>query len=178
MQKLPGQGLNWCHSSNQNHSSDNTGSLTYWATRELPWFLTFLFPFLPKDFKNMGYLGFLGSCYQDGISNTRWGSSCCGSAGWKPDVVSMRIWVWFLALISGLRTWHCCKLWLESGIVMSVVWASAVGLMQLLAWELPYASGEALKKKKEKKRNARRLMEGGVADNTCERRGRKQNWSL
>ena len=32
----PGQGLNLCHSSNPSQSSDNTGPLIHWATRELP----------------------------------------------------------------------------------------------------------------------------------------------
>ena len=36
MWKFPGQGLNLRHSSNQSYSSDNTGSLTHWAKRELP----------------------------------------------------------------------------------------------------------------------------------------------
>ena len=36
MQKSLDQGSNPCHSSNQSHSSDHTGSLTHWATRELP----------------------------------------------------------------------------------------------------------------------------------------------
>ena len=43
MWKFPGQGLNPCHSCNQSHSGDNTRSLTYWATRELPIKLYFLF---------------------------------------------------------------------------------------------------------------------------------------
>ena len=33
--KFPGQGLNSHHSCHQSHSSDHTGSLTHWATREL-----------------------------------------------------------------------------------------------------------------------------------------------
>ena len=33
MWKVLGQGLNLCHSSNLGHSSDNTGSLTRWASR-------------------------------------------------------------------------------------------------------------------------------------------------
>ena len=37
--KFQGQGLNPCHSSDLSHSSDNVGSLTHWATRELPTFL-------------------------------------------------------------------------------------------------------------------------------------------
>ena len=35
MWKFPDQGSNPCHSSNQSHYSDNTRSLTHWATREL-----------------------------------------------------------------------------------------------------------------------------------------------
>ena len=36
MRKFPGQGLNPHHSSDLSHKSDNTGSLTCCATRELP----------------------------------------------------------------------------------------------------------------------------------------------
>jgi len=39
MQKFPGWRLNPNHCSNQNHSSDKEGSLTQWATRELPIFV-------------------------------------------------------------------------------------------------------------------------------------------
>ena len=35
MSKFLGQGSNLRHSSNLSHSSDNTGSLTHWATREV-----------------------------------------------------------------------------------------------------------------------------------------------
>ena len=35
MQKFPGQGFNPWHSSNQSHSSDNAGSSTHWASREV-----------------------------------------------------------------------------------------------------------------------------------------------
>ena len=41
MWKFPGQGWNLYHSSNWSHSRDNAGSLTPWATRELP--LSFFF---------------------------------------------------------------------------------------------------------------------------------------
>ena len=41
MQKFPGQGLDMHHSSNTSHSSDNAGSSTCWAIREL---LMGLFP--------------------------------------------------------------------------------------------------------------------------------------
>ena len=41
MQKFLGQGSILCHSSNQSHCSDNTGSLTCWATREL-WNILYL----------------------------------------------------------------------------------------------------------------------------------------
>ena len=35
MQNFLGQGLNLCYSSDLSHSSDNAGSLTHWASREL-----------------------------------------------------------------------------------------------------------------------------------------------
>ena len=35
MLKLPGQTQNLCHSSDPSHGSDNAGSLSHWATREL-----------------------------------------------------------------------------------------------------------------------------------------------
>ena len=41
-------------------------------------------------------------------------SFCCGSAGKEPNIVSMRMQVQSLVLISGLRIWCCCKLWHRS----------------------------------------------------------------
>ena len=74
----------------------------------------------------------------------------------------MRLRVRSLALLSGLRIRCCRELWcrlqtrLGSGMAVAVHTAAAP--IQLLAWELPYAAGVALKtnkqkKKKEKKRN-------------------------
>jgi len=34
-----------------------------------------------------------------------------GSAGWEPDMVSVRMQVWSPASFSGLRVWRCHKLW-------------------------------------------------------------------
>ena len=68
------------------------------------------------------------------------------------QLVSKRMWVQPLALLSGLRIRCCHKLWhrlqqqLGSGIAM--VWAGAVALIQPLAQELPYAEGVALEIKK------------------------------
>ena len=44
-------------------------------------------------------------------------------------------------------------MWLGSGIAVAVAQASAVALIQPLAWEWPYATGAALKKTKDKKIN-------------------------
>ena len=42
-------------------------------------------------------------------------------------------------------------MWLGSGIVVTVVYRlAAVALIQPLAWEIPYAVGVALKRKKKK----------------------------
>ena len=42
---------------------------------------------------------------------------------------------------------------LGSGVAVAVAQATAAALIQLLAWELPYAADEAVKKKKKKKTN-------------------------
>ena len=56
----------------------------------------------------------------------------------------MRMWVQCLASLSGLRIWPCC------GSAECCRLAAATPV-RTLAWELPYASGVALKKKKKKK---------------------------
>ena len=72
--------------------------------------------------------------------------------------ISMRMWVWSLALLSGLRMRHCHELWyrsqtwLRSHIAVTVAEASAVALIQSLAWKFPYGASVALKKEKKKKR--------------------------
>ena len=38
-------------------------------------------------------------------------SSCCGSAEMSSGLVSMRMLVRSLALLSGSGIWHCCELW-------------------------------------------------------------------
>ena len=50
----------------------------------------------------------------------------------------MRLWVQSLASLSGLRIWSCCELWCRPAAV-APIWP--------LAWELPYATGAALKRK-------------------------------
>ena len=53
---------------------------------------------------------------------------------------AIRFQVWSLALLSGLRIWRFSELWCR---------LAAVALIRPLAWKLPCAAGEALKKKKE-----------------------------
>ena len=72
---------------------------------------------------------------------------------------TMRLWVPSLALLSGLRIWHCCELWFRSQTLLgsSVVWlwcgSAATALIRPLAWEPPYAVCEALKGRKTHKKN-------------------------
>ena len=63
-------------------------------------------------------------------------------------LVIMRMQVWSLALLRGLRIRHCCELWCRSqtwGSDMVLLWLwdrpAATALIQFLAWEPPYASG-------------------------------------
>ena len=71
-------------------------------------------------------------------------------AQWKQiRLVSMRMQVQTLASLSGLRIQpYCHELWCR---------IAAAALIQPLAWELPYASGVALKKKKIDKTNMKGL---------------------
>ena len=73
-------------------------------------------------------------------------------AQWKQTwLVSMRMRVRPLVLLSVLRIQHCCELWcrpqmrLGSGIAVAVV--PTIAPIQPLPWELPYAAGVALKSK-------------------------------
>ena len=68
------------------------------------------------------------------------GSSHCGSVEMNP-LVSMRMQIRSLALLSGLRTLCCCELWCKL-VAAAPIWP--------LAWQLPYAAGAALKSKKKK----------------------------
>ena len=63
------------------------------------------------------------------------GSSHGGSADEGPNVVSVGMWVPFLASLSGLRIRHCYKLWLglkmrlKSSVAMAVARLAAAALI-------------------------------------------------
>jgi len=69
---------------------------------------------------------------------------------------TMRLRVQSLALLSGLRIWHChemqcrCGVGCRRGSDLALLWLwhrlAAVALIRPLAWESPYAMGMALKK--------------------------------
>ena len=63
----------------------------------------------------------------------------------------MRMWVQSLTSLSGLRIQHCHELGCR---------LAAVALIQLLAWEVPYDAGVALKSKKtpKNKRHYRKIF--------------------
>ena len=70
-------------------------------------------------------------------------------SGLKTQLVSMGIRVRSLASLSGLRIWHCCKLQHRSQTWLWLWYRlAAAALIHPLAWELPYATGAALKEKK------------------------------
>ena len=55
---------------------------------------------------------------------------------------NMKLWVQSLALLSGLKIWHCCELWYR---------LAATVLIRPLAREPLYAMGAALKRTKDEK---------------------------
>ena len=81
-------------------------------------------------------------------------------AQWKQiRLETMRLLVRFLALFSGLRILHYRELWCRlqmwSDLVLLWLWCrlAATALNRPLAWELTYARGTALKRKKKKNLN-------------------------
>ena len=55
---------------------------------------------------------------------------------------------WSLTSLSGVRIQHCPKLWCMLQMRLGSSVAVIVAPIRPLAWELPYAAGAALKKKK------------------------------
>ena len=77
-------------------------------------------------------------------------------AQWKPiQLVSMRMWVQSLALLSGLRTWCCCKLWHRSWIWLRSHAAMAVALAKAHGSNLTPSLGTSIshRSKTTKKQN-------------------------
>ena len=62
---------------------------------------------------------------------------------------TMRLWVWSLPSLSGLRIRHCCGLWCRPAAI-APIWP--------LAWEPPCAAGAALKSKKKRKKKKKKKM--------------------
>ena len=65
----------------------------------------------------------------------------------------MKTWVRSLALLSGLRIWHChrCGVGHRRSLNLELLWLAFTALIQPLAWEFPYTSAAALKRPKTKK---------------------------
>ena len=80
--------------------------------------------------------------------------------GNKTWLVFMRTQVWSLASLSELRIWCCRELWCRSQRQsdLALLWLWYIGRqlatapIWLLAWKLPYAVGEALKRQKKRER--------------------------
>ena len=72
--------------------------------------------------------------------------------------LTMRMWVRSLVLLSGLMIWRCCELccrsqmWLGSRIAMALAQAGGYSSNWTPRWEPPYATSEALKRQKDKKK--------------------------
>ena len=75
------------------------------------------------------------------------------------NLVSMRTWVQYLVLLSGLRIQRCCELWrrsqmqLGTGVAVAVAYRlTAAALICPLTWKLPYAMSVALQRQKRKRK--------------------------
>ena len=100
----------------------------------------------------------------------------------------MRMQFRSLAPLSGLRIWHCCEhhhelwygsqMWLGSGVAVAVAWASSYSRIRPLAWEPPYASGVALKDKKERRKERKKKKERKTERKTERQTERKYSLSL
>ena len=72
------------------------------------------------------------------------------------QLVSMRMWVQALTSLSELEVQHCHELWCRlqtqhgSPVAVAGLWCRLATVAQIVpqAWELPYAVGVALKRKK------------------------------
>ena len=75
-------------------------------------------------------------------------------SGLRTQLVSMRLWVPSLASLSGLRIWHAtiCSIGYRCGSDLTLLWLwcrmAVAAPTQHLAQEFPYATDEALNRKK------------------------------
>ena len=78
----------------------------------------------------------------------------------------MRIQARSPASLSGLRIWHCCKLWYRfqkqpgSNVAVAVLQAPAAATIRPLALELLYAAGITIKSERKRKK-------GIIVGNSC-----------
>ena len=86
-------------------------------------------------------------------------NSHCGSVGQELDIVSLRMCIWSLTSLSGLKVQLLLKVCgvdcrNTSDLLLLWLWCrpEAVALIQPPDWELHYAAGVAIKKKKKKKK--------------------------
>ena len=84
--------------------------------------------------------------------------SLCGSVGLEPNIVSVRMWVWSLALLNELRSRIAttCGIGRKFGSDLALLWLwcrpTAEVLIWPQAWELPWPQVQPFKKKKKKGR--------------------------
>ena len=78
------------------------------------------------------------------------------------NLLSMRMWIWSLALLSGLRIHIAMSCRHGSDLALLWLWCrlAAVALIQPLPWELLYASSVPLKRKKKKSNKFPNLQRG------------------
>ena len=79
-------------------------------------------------------------------------------SGLRTQCSVWRTWVQSLVTLSGYGSGICRKLWrgsqmqLRSGVALAVGRPAAVALIRPLDWELPYATGVAVKEKRQREK--------------------------
>ena len=98
-------------------------------------------------------------CYMRQNIHQEWRSPHCGQAGQEPSMVSVRMQVWSLDSLSGLRKGtaiNCgvdCRCSSDLGLLWLWFRPAAAALIRSLAQELPYAASVAVKSKNSNNNN-------------------------
>ena len=103
---------------------------------------------------------------------------------WKRiQLVTVRLRVRSLALLSGLKIRCCCELWCRSqrqlgshiAVAVAVARSAAVGSIPPLAWELPYVAGVAIKSKNKQTNKQKKPQQQKIKSRSSSRGSEERN---